>query len=404
MSYYYINQYLRFSHPGWHLYQSKIAVHLSRCLTMLICIMILSSCGGSDKEQGPQNKPVDVNAKEVATQHVTAVDQYPGTVVPLNEVELRPQVAGYITKIYVEDGTVVKQGQKLYEVNRTKYLAAYQQAQANVQSAKASLAKSNKDLERYQNLSQQDAIAQQRLDYAQTDVETSASQVAVAKAQLESAGTDLGYSIIKAPFGGKIGISKVRLGSPVSVGQTLLNTISTTDSMAVDFVINEESIPRFNRLLQTQSEQPDTLFTIRLGDDINYASPGKVTTIDRAIGRQTGTITIRLTFPNPDQQLIAGMTVDVHVLNQDIGKQLVIPYKAVTEQMSEYFVYVIEGDSVRQQRLKLGTEFQGQVVVREGLKEGQQIVIDGIQKLRPGAKVNVGKSTASGSGTPAASK
>ena len=364
-------------------------------MALLASPLLFTSC---EKSQGAQQQQsgstaVPVNAYQVTEKEVTGIDTYPGTLVPLNEVELRPQVAGYITDIYVEDGQKVTQGQQLYQIDRTKYQAAYQQAKANLQSAQANLARVSKDLDRYERLNEQEAIATQRVDYARTDVETAQSQVAAAEAQLSVAATDLKYSVITAPFSGTIGISQVRIGAQVSPGQPLLNTISSDDPITVDFVINEKEIPRFTRL--RQGDQPDSLFTIRLGDGSIYPSPGKLVTIDRAVDRQTGTITVRLSLPNPDRQLIAGMTVNVLVMNQDIGKQVVIPYKAVTEQMGEYYVYIIQGDSVLQRPLDLGTKIENLVVVRKGLEEGESIVLEGIQRLRQGAKVQVDAPTAS---------
>lgn len=354
-----------------------------------LSILFLTACGDSNsaQQQAPGTAPVSVNAYQVTSEKVTGLDTYPGTVTPLNEVELRPQVSGYITNIYVNDGQRVKKGEKLYEIDRRKYQAAYKQAQASLQSAKANLKRIEKDVERYERLSEQEAIAQQQVDYARADLQTAQSQVAAAEAQLSSTATDLNYSVINAPFDGTIGISQVRVGTQVSPGQPLLNTISSENPIAVDMVINEQEIPRF----MTMRDNPDndSTFTINLSDGSTYSHAGKLTVIDRAVG-QSGTITIRLTFPNPESRLIPGMTVNVNVLNQDIGEQIVIPYRTVTEQMGEYFVYLIQGDSVVQQNVVLGTQVKDLVVVREGVKEGETIVLEGIQRLRQGAKVQVG--------------
>ncbi|GHA59311.1 efflux RND transporter periplasmic adaptor subunit [Pontibacter akesuensis] len=353
--------------------------------------VILTACGGEEagqQQMNPAAMAVPVNTITVSEERVTGTDTYPGSVVPLQEVELRPQVAGYITNIYVQDGQKVTKGQKLYEIDQSKYRAAYQQSQANLQSARANLARVQKDLERYETLAQKDAIARQQVDYARTDVQTAKSQVAAAEAQVQSVATDLGYSVITAPFSGTIGISQVRVGAQVSPGQPLLNTISSMDPIAVDFDINEQEISRFSGL--TQGNQPDSLFTIRLNNGELYPHTGKLLVIDRAIGRRTGTTTVRVQFPNPNAVLVPGMTVTVNVLNQDIGNQLVIPYRAVSEQLGEYFVYVVQGDSVTQQNVQLGTRFGSDIVVREGVKAGDNIVVEGIQKLRQGAKVQVG--------------
>ncbi|MCX2739314.1 efflux RND transporter periplasmic adaptor subunit [Pontibacter anaerobius] len=360
-------------------------------LSAILGSTILTSCGGDNagqQQMNPAAMAVPVTTYKVAAENVTGQDTYPATVVPLQEVELRPQVAGYITNIYVQDGQRVKKGQKLYEIDQSKYRAGLQQAQANLQSAKANLARVQKDLERYERLAEKDAIAKQQLDYARTEVQTAKAQVASAEAQVQSASTDIGYAVINAPFSGVIGISQVRVGAQVSPGQPLLNTISSVDPIAVDFAINEQEIARFSKF--QRGDQPDSLFTITLNSGETYPHSGKLLAIDRAIGRQSGTTTVRVQFPNPDEELIPGMTVNLNVLNQDIGNQIVIPYKAVSEQLGEFFVYVVQGDSAVQQNVELGTRFNSNIVVREGLKEGQQIVVEGIQRLRQGAKVQVG--------------
>lgn len=350
----------------------------------------LASCGNSEGGQ-PQGNPagaaIPVSAYSVKEEKVTGTDTYPGTIVPLNEVELRPQVGGYITQIYVEDGQEVSKGQKLYEIDQSKYQASNQQAQANLQSARANLQRVEQDVARYERLLEQDAIARQQVEYARTELQTARSQVASAEAQLQNTSTDLRYSVITAPFSGTVGISQVRVGAQVSPGQPLLNTISSADPIAADIVINEHEIPRFIRLQQATAN--DSVFMLELNNSEAYPYPGTLGAIDRAVNRQTGTITVRLNFQNPNRRLIPGMTVRVKVLNQDIGQQLVIPYKAVTEQLGEYYVYVVKADSVRQQNVQLGTRFGRNIVVREGLAENDVIVVEGIQRLREGAKVQV---------------
>lgn len=351
--------------------------------------LIIASFSCGQKQEAAQQAPAEVavTTYTVVSKSVTGIDEYPATLVPLNEVEIRPQIGGYITNIYIKDGQEVKKGQKLYEIDRSKYAASQQQAQALVQSAEANLAKVSKDYDRYKRLDENDAIAKQQLDYAESSVLDATAQLSSAKAQYASAGTDYSYSVLTAPFDGTIGISQVRLGTQVSPGQPLLNTLSSNDPMSLNFVINEREIPRFNKMLSAEVN-PDSLFRIRLSDNSIYPFNGHFTTIDRAVGRQSGTIALRVQFPNPTRNLIAGMTVNLQVLNQDIGEQLTIPYKAVTEQMGEYFVYVVEQDqTVRQQVVQLGTELGADIVVRDGLTAGQEIVVSGIQKLRQGAKI-----------------
>jgi membrane fusion protein (multidrug efflux system) len=358
-----------------------------------VMLMIAAGLGSCRREPGtagqnPAAATVPVQAYQVTRERVTGTDTYPGTVVSLNEVELRAQVSGYITRIFAEDGQRVTQGQPLYEIDRTKYRAAYDQAKAALGSAQANLERVQQDAERYENLNRQEAIARQRVDYVRAERKTALSQVAAAEANLSAAATDLRYSLITAPLSGTIGISRVKVGAQVSPGQTLLNIVSADNPVGVDFVVGQDEIPRFNRL--RAGEQPgDSVLTLALADRTVYPFPGRLAAIDRAVDPQTGSITVRLRFPNPARQLVPGMSVVVRALNDDAGAQIVIPYKAVTEQVGEYYAYVIRADSVQQRKLELGTQLNDRIVVRRGLEAGEHIVVQGIQRLRQGTKVQV---------------
>ncbi|HMF71378.1 MAG TPA: efflux RND transporter periplasmic adaptor subunit [Flavitalea sp.] len=376
-------------------------IKITGLFSIVTVAAVIASCGNQDTKNPQQAAPppIAVSLHEVSSEKVKGIDQYPGTVVPLVEVELRAEVNGYITGIFVKDGQFVQRGQKLYEVDRSRYAATYRQLEAQVQIAKANLGRVSKDVERYTRLSEQDAIAKQRVDYANADKQTAASQVAAAEANLANAATDLSRSIIKAPMSGTIGIAPVRLGSLVSAGSTLINTISSPDPIAVDISIGEQEIQRFQRLQQHAPVKHDTTFSLILPDASEFNLPGKVTAIDRAVDPQTGTLKVRISFPNTGNRLRAGMNCSVRVSNQDEGNQLTIPNKALTEQLGEFFVYVL-GDSnkVSQRRVTIGTRINDMIVVRDGLKEGEKIVSEGVQNLRQGAVVNPGGTPGSAQG------
>ena len=211
-----------------------------------------------------------------------------------------------------------------------------------------------------------------------------------AQAQLNSAQTDLSHSIITAPFEGTIGISLVKKGAFVSAGQTLLNTISSDNPIAVDFVVNEKDLYTFIKLQQQNSSKEDSSFTLLMSDKSVYPHTGKIDIIDRAVDPTTGTIRIRLAFPNPGNTLRAGMSCNVRVLNNELNNPMVVPFKAVTEQMGEYFVYTIQNDTARQKKITLGPAIGNKVVIKEGINVGDKIVVEGIQKLREGSAVQIG--------------
>jgi len=354
-------------------------------------LIALASCGKPQK-QPTALPPTPVNVAEVKKQNAIFYEEYQGTVVALNSVELRSQVSGFITGIFFKEGEVVAKGKELYEIDRRKYIAAYNQAVANQASAEANLVKAQKDVDRYTYLEKQDAVAKQTVDQAVATFGTSKAAVEAAKAQVESAKTDLSYSVITAPFTGRIGISQVKLGAQVSPGTTLLNTISSEHPIGVDFVVNEQDIARFYNL---QKKGTDSTFKLQLSDGSTiYNKPGKILAIDRGVNNQTGTTTVRVEFPNGDDVLKDGMSCVVKVLNDQSGRQLVIPYKAITEQMGEFFVFVSLDTIAKQHKVKLGPHLGADVVVLDGVKEGDKVITEGFQRLRNGGKIVLGNPNA----------
>ena len=350
--------------------------------------LVLAACGNKDKakQQGPP-PAVNVTAEEVKTTDAVYYDEYPGTVVALNQSEIRPQVTGYITGIYFKDGQKVVKGQKLYSIDAQLYAANYQQSLANIAVQETNLEKARKDAERYHALDKQDAIAKQQVDYADAALSAAEKQVAASKAAANAVRANVSFATIYAPFTGTIGISQVRTGTSVVAGQSILNTVSTDNPIAVDFAVDQREIYRFSQL-QQDTKKGDSTFTIAFGTDV-YPFPGLVTLVDRAVDPQTGTIRTRLSFPNDKNMLKAGMTTTVRVLNTASTAATMIPYKAVTEQLGEFYVYVI-GDSskVSQRKVQLGKQVQSNVIIREGLKPGEKIVTQGQQNLREGSVVS----------------
>jgi RND family efflux transporter MFP subunit len=360
-------------------------------------LLIWTSCQNNAK-QNISLPPTSVYVAEAKRAEAVYYDQYQGTVVALNSVELRSEVGGFITGIFFKEGDVVSKGKQLYEIDRRKYEAAYQQAAANLLSADANLVKAQKDIDRYTMLLNNDAVARQTVDQAQATYETSKAQVAVAKAGVLSAKTDLSYSIITAPFTGRIGISQVKLGAQVTPGTTLLNTISSEHPIGVDVVIDEQEINRFYDL---QKRGTDSTFRLHLSDGSSYNRSGKVLAIDRGVASGTGTIKVRIEFPNQDDVLKDGMSCVLNVLNSESGERVQIPYKAVTEQMGEFFVFISQDTIARQHKVKLGPRIGSDVVIMSGIEAGDRVITDGFQRLRDGGKITPGNPAQQGPAKPA---
>jgi membrane fusion protein (multidrug efflux system) len=355
---------------------------------LVLGLLALAACGKKDEEKkNAAPPPTPVSLVAARTTEAVYYDEYPATVTALNVVELRSQVTGFVTGISFKEGDVVPKGKVLYEIDRRQYEAAYQQALAGLRSAQANAANAEVNANRYQRLASQDAIARQVLDNATTALATARAQVAEAQASVNIARNNLSFSNITAPFRGRIGISEVRLGSQVGAGTTLLNTISSEDPMGADIVVTQTDIARFNAL-QTASSAADSTLRLVLPGGKTYPLVGKIRTIDRGVNSQTGTITVRVEFANPKRELKDGMSAVVKVLNTQSGRRLVVPFKAIVEQMGENFVYVATDSSTAQQRkVTLGPRLKEQIVLMDGVKDGDKVVTEGVQKLRDGAKI-----------------
>ena len=367
--------------------------------TSIATLSLLAACGGKSTAPPPPPPP-QVTMEKVGVTDAVYYDEYPATVTALNQVELRPQVSGFITGVHFTDGAKVSKGQLLYSVDAQLYSANYQQAVANLGVQEANLSKAQKDANRYHELDKADAVAKQLVDNADAAVEVAKRQSAAARANIQAVSTSVRYTKVYAPFSGTIGISLVKTGAAVTAGQTVLNTVSSDGELAVDFNIAQDDIFRFTTLMNTKSSATDSTFTLAFGGDV-YPYPGKIALIDRAVNPQTGTIKARLVFPNKENLLKSGMNGTVRIKNNSTTAAIVIPYKAVIEQLGEFFVYVpADSGKVSQRKVVLGKPLGANIIVKEGLKADDQIVTQGVQNLREGVKVTVVAAGAQGAAAP----
>jgi RND family efflux transporter MFP subunit len=358
--------------------------------TSLLSLLALASCGKKEDEQKKNAAPPPTSVALTVARTTEAIyyDEYPATVVALNTVELRSQATGFVTGIFFKEGEVVPKGKLLYEIDQRQYQAAYEQAKADLRSVQANATNAEVNAGRYRRLVEQDAVARQVVDNANTAAATARAQVAAAQASVNIARNNLGFSRITAPLTGRIGISDVRLGSQVGAGSTLLNTISSEDPVGVDIVVTQTDIARFAALQNAKASHADSTLRLVLPGGVPYPHPGRIRTIDRGVNSQTGAITVRVEFANPRRELKDGMSAVLKVLNTQSGQRIVVPYKAIVEQMGENFVYVATDSSTAQQRkVALGPRLKDQIVLLDGVKDGDKVVTEGVQKLRDGGKI-----------------
>ncbi len=395
---------------------------MNRVLLVVIVLgsVFLHACKPAAKKEKAEAAAVNVYTVENAD--VYYFDKYPSTVQALSQVSIVSNVQGYVTAILASDGSKVRKGQLLYKIDERIYKAAYDQALANLKVVRGSEAQAKQDADRYVYLNSYHAVAKQLYDHAIITLDNAKNQTRAAEEAVRTAKTNLNFANIYAPFDGTIGFSQVKLGNIVNVGQTILNTISTNNPMAVDFIVNEKQLASFEAIQSGRKAMPDSLFTLLLPDNSLYSATGKISVIDRAVDPQTGSIRIRLVFPNPKNELKVGMSCVVQVHNQDNGPQMVIPGKAVVEQMGEYFVYVAKDTVINQpsgsdtkeksadaqndtksklhaiqRKIKLGQTIGANVIVTSGINDGDKIVVDGIQSIHDGSIISVSNKDSSSS-------
>ncbi|HWV68103.1 efflux RND transporter periplasmic adaptor subunit [Chitinophaga sp.] len=354
---------------------------------MILCV----ACGNSKKQQQQAAmmgmKPTVV-AAEVVPAVYTVSEKFPATLVAHDIVQLKPDVSGYLEAIRVADGSNVTKGQPLYDIDRSRYTAAYGQVAATQQQAEADLAQRQRDYERYKSLLEHDAISKQTVDQAYTAMLTAQANVAAAKASVARAGTDVNHAVVRAPVTGKIGIVQVKVGDVINAGQTLINTIVNERPMFADMDIPQARLPEFLRI--QKGKGGDEKFFIQFGDGTRYGETGKVLTINNIVDPQTGTVRVRLVFENKDNMLKSGMSIVIVMQYGTPATQLAIPAKAIIQNLSETSVYTISKDNVIGARdIVPGPVTDTMQLVTSGLKAGDRIVVEGIQRVKPGDTVNI---------------
>jgi membrane fusion protein (multidrug efflux system) len=398
-------------------------MYRSHLTLTFICCLLLSSC---KQKQAPSPLPIPVNLFTVKARPVVYYDRYTSTTVALYQVNLLSQVQGFITGIFFKEGSHVKKGDKLYEIDRRIYESNYNAAADNLKVEEGNLKQAQEDADRYEYLNNNHAVAKQLYDHAIITLENAKNSYKSAAEAFNNSKTNLNYSIITAPFDGTIGFSLVKPGDYTTPGQTILNTISSNDPIGVDFLINEKQLLYFENLQNNKAQPSDSLFTLILSDNSVYSLMGKISVIDRAVNSLTGTLRIRLVFPNPKGSLRSGMSCVVRVHNQDSSPQMIIPNKAVIEEMGEYSVYLAKdtvimssADTARtahalkgnhglfafQKKVQPGVTIGSNVIIKKGIREGDKVVVDGVQLLHNGSQIASSDQRSSGkTGTQPATK
>jgi len=355
----------------------------------LLLLIFVAACG--DKEQGPTAgaEPV-VQVTAVARRNIPQYVEYVGQTEAPVSVEIRARVEGFVQEVTFLEGSNVKEGDPLFVIDAKPYEEKLARAKGQLAEAQAGYLRAKSDVERYRPLAKMQAIPQRDFDNAVALEQAAKAKVDAAQADVHSAEIDVSYTKIFSPVSGRIGATAARVGSLVGKGEpTLLATISNTDRMWVSFGISEVEYLNFQkRRLERPEEKKDFKIELLLADGSVHPHLGKVNFADRTIDPKTGTLRVRVEFPNPDNVLRPGQFGRVRVLLGEQADVLVVPASAVQEIQGTYSVFVVGPDHKAVFRpIKPGLRFGHLWSVEEGLQVGEMVVTEGLQKVKDGMVV-----------------
>ena len=351
--------------------------------------MLLASCNDKQAAQAPAPPPPTVGVQAAANKGVSRAYSFVGRIKAIESVALRARVEGFIEKILFTEGQDVKAGDLLYSIEKTQYDAQLAQAQANVESAKAQQVNAQLTFNRSTELMRTQNVSQATLDTNKANLDVAKAAVLQQEASQKLADENLGYTDIKAPVEGRIGRTTYTLGNLVGPTSDPLATIVSQDPIYVQFQVSVRQLEEIRTARQQEDGRLIKIdIVVRQPNGKDYPQPGVWNYTDPQVDQSTDTLTMRATIPNPKRQLIDGQFVTVGIRERQEQQRLVVPQAAVQVDQAGSYVLIVDKDSkVAQVRVKTGPTQESDIVIEDGLKENDKVIVDGLQKVRPGQTV-----------------
>lgn len=366
---------------------------------VLILFVVFTSCS---KKKQDQTAFQEISVVEVIQKDVPVYREFVAEVYGEKDIPIRARVEGLLEGIHFDEGFAVKQGQLLYTIDPKPLEARVNAQKSRVAEAETMLAKAKSDLDRYKPLAEINAVAKSDLDAKQAQYDASVSSLEAAKSNMKSAQIELGYTKIYSPINGIIGKTNAKVGDFVGrePNPVILNVVSETKSVKVEFFITEsEYLDIFREILvvrQNNKMKPDERIALQkdnldliLSDGSLYNHKGNIDFIDRGVDATTGSILVQASFPNPDFILRPGLFAKIKIEMQVIRGAILIPQRCITELQGRYSVYAVnDSNKVETIQITPGQKIDDYIVVTEGLKPNEKIVIDALQKVQTGMVVS----------------
>ena len=381
---------------------------LRRLTILLLLAPVLAACGESQSQpQAAAPPPPQVTIAKPTSKMIADQDEYVGRFVAVESVEVRARVPGYLEAIHFQDGQLVKAGDLLFTIDRRPFQIALAQAQASLAQAKATLAFADSDLTRAQSVTIGSVITQQTFDQRTQAKRSAEAAVAAQQAAERQAALDLEFTELRAPVSGRIGDRRVSTGNLVTGGTSgntsLLATIESIDPIRVEFTLDEASYLRYGDLATDAAGANRGLalpVKLKLLGESVFSHEGKMDFVDNAVDRSSGTIRARAVLANPDGRFTPGMFARVRMAAAPPKNELLVPDAAIGAEQVRKFVLVVDAENVaRPKYVTLGPVVDGLRVITQGLTPDDNVIINGLMRARPGAKVTPQQSSTASAST-----
>jgi membrane fusion protein (multidrug efflux system) len=375
-----------------------LKARLARSAALVLCIglsvLTLVHCKG-ETASAPPPPSVQVEVADVVQKDVPIQMEWVGTIDGSNNALIRAQVSGYLMKRPYTEGSFVKKGDLLFELDPSKFQTALDQALGELAKAQAQFMKTKQDVDRDTPLAKEGAISQKELDDSIQAHAATKGMVAAAKAAVEQAKLNLSWTRITAPIEGVVGISKAQIGDLIDASSEL-TSISTLDPIRVYFPVSEaeyleaaEKVQQGYKDLKQGKEYSGALLELVLGGEKIYQHKGQFHLVDRQVDSKTGTIRVAALFPNPNNLLRPGQFARVRAVTKTRDKAILVPQRAVTEMQGNYHVAVVTPENkVEIRPVKVAQRSGSLWIIDHGLKQGERVVVEGLQKIKAGMTVD----------------
>ena len=356
-------------------------------ISVLVCSILMAGCGGG---QQSGTRATQVKAMNVLQQDTPLTHVYAGQIVGTDEVNIQSRVSGNIVEKYVQGGQLVTAGQPLYRIDDRQYRSAVLQAQATLAQSEATLNNARMDLSRYEQLYADAAISEQTLTTQRAQVSAYEAAAAANAALLRQAQENLDDTTVYAPMTGQLSVNDVGVGTFVSAGTTTLVSMGTSDPIYAQFSLSENEYLNFVEQAAQQSGIGGVIVQLTLSNGSKYPLTGHIATADRALAANTGTLTLKALFDNPDGLLLPGMFARVSLIGDTIPNALLVPERAVQQLLGKSFVMVVgDGNKAAARTVPLGDKVGSYYVIKDGIDASDIVVVEGLTTLQEGGDLAV---------------